>query len=381
MRYTKENSNYDIMKIVDSTNITDIWIKEMLNDLVNHVRTEMKDYKLYNILDNLIEFIDQFTNWYLKLNRDRLKGLDTLENWQQSLKTTFDVLLKFCKVMAPFTPFFCEYLYSNLNCILKDERKSIHFFEYPKYETVKMPNIVRQMKRMQDVIEMIRRLRLEQSINLSRPIKQVIICHQDNQFMNDIEYLKNYILSGANLINLQVDNIEKYASFEITPNIGSIGKCFKKDSGKVINLINTSNLENIQTKKFKDKNITSEFYNIIPKLIKDTQSPTLIEGEILIIMDINQDEEVMSLDDINKFRREVQSMRKEAGLQMWNKIKIYYQDEIGILNQRIKNYYSILKEMIIYDVFPLSEINQNDKLIISKDVLINQHNVKIVLTN
>jgi isoleucyl-tRNA synthetase len=381
MRYTKENSNCDIMKIVDSTNITDIWIKEMLNDLVNHVRTEMKDYKLYNILDNLIEFIDQFTNWYLKLNRDRLKGLDTLENWQQSLKTTFDVLLKFCKVMAPFTPFFCEYLYSNLNCILKDERKSIHFFEYPKYETVKMPNIVRQMKRMQDVIEMIRRLRLEQSINLSRPIKQVIICHQDNQFMNDIEYLKNYILSGANLINLQVDNIEKYASFEITPNIGSIGKCFRKDSGKVINLINTSNLENIQTKKFKDKNITSEFYNIIPKLIKDTQSPTLIEGEILIIMDINQDEEVMSLDDINKFRREVQNMRKEAGLQMWNKIKIYYQDEIGILNQRIKNYYSILKEMIIYDVFPLSEINQNDKLIISKDVLINQHNVKIVLTN
>ena len=66
----------------------------------------MKYYKLYNILDNLMEFIDQFTNWYLKLNRDRLKGLDTLDNWQQSLKTTFDILFKFNKVMAPFTPFF-----------------------------------------------------------------------------------------------------------------------------------------------------------------------------------------------------------------------------------------------------------------------------------
>lgn len=380
-RYTKENPEFDIMNVEDSTNITDIWIKEKLNDLVNHVRTEMKDYKLYNILDNLMEFIDQFTNWYLKLNRDRLKGLDTLDNWQQSLKTTFDVLFKFSKVMAPFTPFFCEYLYSNLKCILKDERKSIHLFEYPEYETVKMPNIVRQMERMQDVIEMIRRLRLDQSINLSTPVKQVTICHKDKQFMEDIKYLENYILSGANLINLQVDNIEEYASFEITPNIGSVGKHFKKDSGQIIKLINNCNLKNIQNTKFKDQNITSEFYNIIPKLIKEIESPTLIDRGILIIMDTKQDEQVMSLDDINKFRREVQNMRKEAGLQMWNQIKIYYQDEIGLLSQRINNYYSVLKEMIIYDVFPLTEINQKDKVIISKDVSINQHNIKITLTN
>ena len=150
---------------------------------------------------------------------------------------------------------------------------------------------------------------------------------------------------------------------------------------KVIKLINSSNLEDIQHKKFNDQVIKPEFYNVIPKLIKEIEYPKLIENGILIIMDIEQDEQVMSLDDINKFRREVQNMRKEAGLQMWNQIKIYYQDEVGLLSQRIKNYYSVMKEMIIYEVYPLKEINQNDRVIISKEVSINQHNVQITLTN
>lgn len=380
IRYTKENPEFNIIQIKDSKNITDIWIKEKLNDLISFVISEMKEYRLYNILNNLLEFIDQFTNWYLKLNRDRLKGLDTLDSWQDSLKTTFDILIKFCKVMAPFTPFFCEYLYSNLNLILKDKRKSIHLFEYPKCESIKMPNIIRQMKRMQEVIEMIRKLRVQESINLSTPVKEIIICHQDEEFNNDIKYLKNYILSGANTINLKVDKIENYATFKIQANIGSVGKHFRKDSKQVIKLINNSNYNEIKTLKFKDKNITTEFYNINPILLKETSNATIIDNGILIILDKTQDEEVLALDDINKFRREVQNMRKEAGLQMWNKIKIFYQDDVGILNQRIKNNYSILKEMILYDVLPHQNINKEDKVIINKEVFINNHKIRIILT-
>ena len=74
-RYSKIYPESDINLINNSNNVTDIWIKEKLNDLIGFIRSEMEQYRLYNILDHLLEFIDQLTNWYIKLNRDRLKGI------------------------------------------------------------------------------------------------------------------------------------------------------------------------------------------------------------------------------------------------------------------------------------------------------------------
>jgi isoleucyl-tRNA synthetase len=383
-RYIKKNPSFDIEKVNNNNNITDIWIQEKLNDLVGLVRKEMNEFKLYNILDKLLEFIDQFTNWYLKLNRDRLKGLYSDQsdlNCQESLKTTFEILVKFCKVMAPFTPFFSEYLYLNLNSILKNPNKSIHLHTYPEYENIKMPNIIRQMERMQNIIEIIRRLRLQESINQSTPIKDVTICNSDPEFLEDILYLKKYILSGANIINLKVESISNYASFEVEVNRGTIGKQFKKDSSKVIKLIMNTDKNELNNLTYQSHKITSEYYQIKPKLKVDLKYPSELENDTLVILNTDQDEEVLALDDINKFRREIQNLRKEAGLQMWNSIKIYYQDNQGLLDLIIKNNYNILKEMIIYDILPSTEINHDDKIIISKDVNVNQHQITITLTD
>ena len=62
-----------------STNSMDRWIEASLQSLVKYVRQEMEAYHLYTVVPSLVDFIDKLTNWYVRLNRPRLKGAEGLQ--------------------------------------------------------------------------------------------------------------------------------------------------------------------------------------------------------------------------------------------------------------------------------------------------------------
>jgi len=71
----------------------------------------MENYRLYTIIPELINYLDQFTNWYLRLNRLRLKGEHGKEDWMISLTVLFDVLFKITVLMSPYVPFITDSFY------------------------------------------------------------------------------------------------------------------------------------------------------------------------------------------------------------------------------------------------------------------------------
>jgi len=90
----------------------------------------MAEYKLYNVVPQLIKFLENLTNWYIRLNRLRLKGeVDDL-NMEVSLNVVFDVLLKVNVLLSPIVPFFTEHMYQNLRRVISKGSKlcesSIH---------------------------------------------------------------------------------------------------------------------------------------------------------------------------------------------------------------------------------------------------------------
>lgn len=100
-----------------STNVMDRWLLASTQDLIRFVRQEMEAYHLYTVVPRLIQFIDSLTNCYIRLNRHRCKSEGSTEDAFVSLCVLYEVLLTLCRLMAPFTPFFTEYLYQNLRQI------------------------------------------------------------------------------------------------------------------------------------------------------------------------------------------------------------------------------------------------------------------------
>jgi len=136
----------------------------------------MAAYRLYTVVPRLVSFIDDFANWYIRLNRKRLKGNVNENEEQRSLSTLFRVLFTLVRIMAPFTPFFTENLYQNLKLLLPESERleSVHYSTFPDFDPNLLDeDIVRAVSRMQKVIELVRAARTKKKETLQIPIKYI----------------------------------------------------------------------------------------------------------------------------------------------------------------------------------------------------------------
>lgn len=108
----------DVVKLYDNFNVTDKWIEAALNQLIKDVRKDMEEYKLYNVAPRLVRFLNDLTNWYVRLNRQRIKGDVSETDMEVSLNVLFDVILKFAILVSPQAPFLTEYMYQNLRNVI-----------------------------------------------------------------------------------------------------------------------------------------------------------------------------------------------------------------------------------------------------------------------
>ena len=110
----------------ENDNLMDRWIVSANQNLIKLVRHEMDNYKLYNVVRPLLSFLEQLTNWYVRLNRSRMKGEEGLEDQTKSLNILFDVLLNTCILMSCITPFITEHMYQNLRNGISEDDKELH---------------------------------------------------------------------------------------------------------------------------------------------------------------------------------------------------------------------------------------------------------------
>lgn len=92
----------------------DQWIQTSADNLIHLVRIEMEKYKLYTVVPKLLHFLENLTNWYVRLNRTRLKGETNEEDWLVVLNVLFEVIQKANVLSAPYAPFITEMMYDNM---------------------------------------------------------------------------------------------------------------------------------------------------------------------------------------------------------------------------------------------------------------------------
>ncbi|UYV78874.1 IARS [Cordylochernes scorpioides] len=120
------------------SNVMDRWILSLTQSVLAFVKQEMAAYRLYTVVPRLIKYVDQLTNWYVRMNKKRFKGEGetSREDWLQSLKTLFSVQYTMIRMMAPFTPFLTELMYQNLRSLLgqevEDSKASVHYLMLPE---------------------------------------------------------------------------------------------------------------------------------------------------------------------------------------------------------------------------------------------------------
>ncbi len=212
----------------EGDNILDQWIMSRLQTLKNTVATEMEGYRLYNVVPGLFAFIEDLTNWYIRLNRGRFWGEDISADKIAAYSTLYEVLMELSKVMAPFAPFLSEHLYQSLAQLAGQpaQPNSVHLCDYPEAEAVKVkPGLETAVERMQQVILLGRQKREEVKIGLRTPLARLTIVNSDAALLEDMRSLEGYVRDELNVQSVEYSADESaYIELYAKPNFPLLGK-------------------------------------------------------------------------------------------------------------------------------------------------------------
>lgn len=189
------------------SNVMDSWITITSHNLTKYVRKEMEAYRLYNVVPRVMEFLESLTNWYIKLNRPRIRGEKGDQEAATSLNVLFNAVLRQTILMSPLVPFITEYFYQDLQrCIRADspyKQESIHFVDIPQFnEALVDEQIEQNMKNMQNIVFHCRKVRNDKNKSLKYPIKTLQI-FSTKEFLEGVRPLEVYIKEEIN-----VDKVE-----------------------------------------------------------------------------------------------------------------------------------------------------------------------------
>lgn len=355
-----------VEKVRATTNPTDIWISAATQDLIKFVHEQMEAYRLYTVMPALVKFVDQLTNWYVRLNRDRLKGLegDGAEadvEAETGLQVLYDVLLDVTIIMAPFTPFITEYFYQHLrklhpsypeaangggtsNPVSPGKSDSVHFLRLPTYDATRLnQEAVESMEVFQGVVEQGRNAREKRNISLRTPVKLVvaILRNPAPHIVQGITGpLKKYILSELNAWDFSVVPKEEehdWVTLSLTPNFEVLGKKLGSKMKAVNQLVRGMNhdaaVKCLVEGKLEVEGVALDPQtDLIPKLAfsKDGthwEAHSSHDGSSVVAVDCTQDEAILSAGKSRELMNHIQQLRKSAGLDLTDVVEIFFQEE------------------------------------------------------
>ncbi len=209
-------------------NILDQWILSRLQSLKATVIEEMEAYRLYNVVPPLFGFIEDLTNWYIRLNRSRFWGPDISADKIAAYSALFRTLYELSLVMAPFAPFLSEYIYRGLVSLGGREPTphSVHLCEFPEpQEHLRTSSLETAVDRMQQVILLGRQKREDEKIGLRTPLHRLTVVHGDAVLLDDLRKLEDYVRAELNVQRVEYDTDEDaYIQRVAQPNFPVLGK-------------------------------------------------------------------------------------------------------------------------------------------------------------
>lgn len=333
-----------------SENVMDKWILASLQTLLGYIHEEMKQYRLYNVVPGLLKLIDDLTNWYIRLNRSRLKGENGVEDTIKALNTLFEALYVLVRAMAPFTPFLAETIYQNLKGAIpsglhESDDRSVHFLTYPTVREELIDDRTEQaVNRMRRVIELGRNIRERKTISLKVPLRTFVILHHDKQYLADLESLKTYIIDELNIrdVVLTSDEAKFDVEYRAQADWPVLGKKLRKDIAKVKKGLPLLTSDEVQD-YLKTGKISVDGIELVEgdlTVIRGVSENAVSKGQevntdqdVLVIMYTSVDEDLKSEANAREFINRVQRYRKKLGLQATDEVQVEVEvtkDTIGL---------------------------------------------------
>lgn len=315
-----------------SLTVMDKWLLSRLNTMVSEVDGCLNDYKVPESARALEDFVDEMSNWYVRRGRQRFWGKELTEDKIAAYMTLHTALVTTAKAAAPMVPFMSEDIYRNLVCSVDgNAAESVHLCDYPVCDSSRIDTeLEEQMELVLEVVVLGRAARNEAVIKNRQPINKLFV-HTDKGEIQ--ESYKEIIADELNVKEIeQVKDASGFSDYVFKPQLRLLGKKFGKQIGEVREAL--SKLDGRKTKQDLDRDgkisielSTGSTELMAEELLVETAKAegfaSLTEKGVTVVLDTHLTTELVEEGFVREVISKIQSMRRDAGFDVLDRIKVY----------------------------------------------------------
>jgi isoleucyl-tRNA synthetase len=313
----------------------DRWILSLLNSLIKDTDSYYENYEPTRAGRAIAEFVnDNLSNWYVRLNRRRFWGGGMTVDKLSAYQTLYTCLETISKLMAPIAPFYADRLFRDLTAVTRREIiESVHLADFPVCNEEWIDKVLEErMKIAQDVSSMALALRRKVNIKVRQPLQTILIPVTDIRQEENIETVKNLILSEVNVKELKfANNAADILVRKVKPDFKKLGPRYGKIMKPLAAAIQGMNGEDILTLEstgrytfhMDGQEVVIELSDV--EIISEDIPGWLVanEGRLTIALDITLTDKLRKEGLARELVNRIQNLRKNNGYDITDKIKIH----------------------------------------------------------
>ena len=328
-------SKYDLKNC--KLSLMDKWVLSKLNTLVKNVDEMLAEYNITDSARAIQDFSDVLSNWYVRRGRDRYWGSEMTEDKAAAYTTLYTVLVTLAKVIAPYTPFMAEMMYQNLvPAFYPSAPESVHLCDFPAADGSYIdPALEKGMADVLDVVALGRAARNAGSVKNRQPLSEMLVA--SNRPLQIADGLAAVTLDELNVKKMSfVSDGASLVRYELKPQLRTLGpKYGKKLKAITAFLANCDGAEVVSAVRANGSYTVELDGEPVVLLEEDlqifTQSAagyaTAVGGGITVALNTQLSEELLDEGTERELVSKIQTMRKEAGFEVTDRIAVYFTAE------------------------------------------------------
>ena len=353
---TKYNLEYDQLPVMDK------WLLSRLNTTVQAVDNDLANYKIPEAARALQEFVDEMSNWYVRRSRERFWAKGMEQDKINAYMTLYNALVTIAKTAAPMIPFMTEDMYQNLvRSVDKDAPESIHLCDFPTVNEAWIDkDLEADMKELLEIVVLGRACRNTANIKNRQPIGTMYVKAEKKMG----EFYTDIIADELNIKEVKfADDVESFISYSFKPQLRTVGPKYGKLLGGIkqalTDIDGTAAMKELRGNGVLKLDINGNDVELTEEdlLIETAQTEGYVsesDGETSVVLDTNLTPELIEEGFVREIISKIQTMRKEAGFEVMDKIKVYAHGNDKI-QEVMKAHEDEIKSEVLADEMVLGE--------------------------
>ncbi len=312
--------------------LMDKWILSKLNTLIKFVDDGLAAYNITDTSRALQDFVDVLSNWYVRRGRERYWGPEMTEDKAAAYTTLYTVLVTLSKLTAPYTPFVAEMMYQNLvPAFFRREPVSVHLCKFPVSDASYIDKTLEAgMDEVLDIVILGRAARNAGNLKNRQPLSEMVVVSQRQVKLSPDEI--SIVLDELNVKQFKLaENAEKYITYKLKPQLKTLGPKYGKRLGAISAFLSSCNAKEVVEAvkgggSFEIPGLDVELKQEDLQIFTESANGYVAAEDKGITVALNSEltEELIEEGIERELVSKIQNMRKEAGFEVTDRIKIYY---------------------------------------------------------